>query len=165
MGQAAERGLYMIEIIREESFDSEQEKRELPKNIRQIGSPDGHKRIYMEDYVVTYLNYIARPGSTQARGAILLGESKKSDAGDVIFISGAVDAQNIEFDMDESEFTQEIWTEIYDQVKQFFPGLSVMGWFLSRMGFSTAINDKIEKMHVENFPGKDKVLLYADKNR
>ena len=36
MGQAAERGLYMIEIIREESFDSEQEKRELPKNIRQI---------------------------------------------------------------------------------------------------------------------------------
>ena len=127
MGQAAERGLYMIEIIREESFDSEQEKRELPKNIRQIGSPDGHKRIYMEDYVVTYLNYIARPGSTQARGAILLGESKKSDAGDVIFISGAVDAQNIEFDMDESEFTQEIWTEIYDQVKQFFPGLSVMG--------------------------------------
>lgn len=56
----------------------------LPKNIRQIGSPDGHKRIYMEDYVVTYLNYIARPGSTQARGAILLGESKKSDAGDVI---------------------------------------------------------------------------------
>lgn len=26
MGQAAERGLYMIEIIREESFDSEQKR-------------------------------------------------------------------------------------------------------------------------------------------
>lgn len=134
----------------------------LPKNIRQIGSPDGHKRIYIEDYVVTYLNYIARPGSTQARGAVLLGESKKSDVGDVIFISGAVDAQNIEFDMDESAFTQEAWTEIYEQVKTFFPGLAVVGWFLSRMGFSTAINDKIEKMHVENFPGKDKVLFVTD---
>ena len=159
----------MIEVIYDK--DKEKDKQEsneknehevsvnlrLPKNIRQIGSPDGHKRIYMEDYVVTYLNYIARPGSTQARGAILLGESKKSDAGDVIFISGAVDAQNIEFDMDESEFTQEAWTTIYDQVKQFFPGLSVMGWFLSRMGFSTAINDKIE-----NFPGKDKVLFITD---
>lgn len=164
----------MIEVIYDK--DKEKDKQEsndknehevsvnlrLPKNIRQIGSPDGHKRIYMEDYVVTYLNYIARPGSTQARGAILLGESKKSDVGDVIFISGAVDAQNIEFDMDESEFTQEAWTNIYDQVKQFFPGLSVMGWFLSRMGFSTAINDKIEKMHVENFPGKDKVLFITD---
>ena len=164
----------MIEIIYDKDKDKEKqgtsEKNEhevsvnlrLPKNIRQIGNPDGHKRIYMEDYVVTYLNYIARPGSTQARGAILLGESKRSDMGDVIFISGAVDAQNIEFDMDESEFTQEAWTTIYDQVKQFFPGLSVMGWFLSRMGFSTAVNDKIEKMHVENFPGKDKVLFITD---
>ena len=164
----------MIEIIYDKDKDKEKqgtsEKNEhevsvnlrLPKNIRQIGNPDGHKRIYMEDYVVTYLNYIARPGSTQARGAILLGESKKSDMGDVIFISGAVDAQNIEFDMDESEFTQEAWTTIYDQVKQFFPGVSVMGWFLSRMGFSTAVNDKIEKMHVENFPGKDKVLFITD---
>lgn len=164
----------MIEIIYDK--DKEKEKQEhdrdteqeasvdlcLPKNIRQIGSPDGHKRIYIEDYVVTYLNYIARPGSTQARGTILLGESKKSEIGDVIFISGAVDAQNIEFDMDESEFTQEAWTEIYDQVKQYFPKLSVVGWFLSRMGFSTAINDKIEKMHVENFPGKDKVLFVTD---
>ncbi len=134
----------------------------LPKNIRQIGSPAGSRRIYIEDYVVTYLNYISRPGSTHARGAILLGESKHSEIGDVLFISGAVAAQNLEFDMDESEFTQEAWTEIYDQVKEFFPELSVVGWFLSRMGFSTAVNEKIEKMHVDNFPGKDKVLYITD---
>lgn len=134
----------------------------LPKNIRQIGNPSGNKRIYIEDYVVTYLNYIARPGSTHARGAILLGTLERSEIGDIIFVSGAVDAQNLEFDMDESEFTQEAWTEIYEQVKEFFPELSVVGWFLSRMGFSTAINDKIEKMHVDNFPGKDKVLYVTD---
>lgn len=134
----------------------------LPKNIRQIGNPSGNKRIYIEDYVVTYLNYIARPGSTHARGAILLGETERTEVGDVIFISGAVDAQNLEFDMDESEFTQDVWTEIYEQVKEFFPELAVVGWFLSRMGFSTAINEKIEKMHVDNFPGKDKVLYVSD---
>lgn len=121
----------MIEIIYDKDKDKQEQNGEnehevsvnlrLPKNIRQIGSPDGHKRIYIEDYVVTYLNYIARPGSTQARGAILLGDSRKSDQGDVIFISGAVDAQNIEFDMDESEFTQEAWNAIYEQIKQFFP--------------------------------------------
>ncbi|MDE5872692.1 MAG: hypothetical protein K2H07_02140, partial [Lachnospiraceae bacterium] len=76
----------------------------LPKNIRQIGNPCGNKRIYIEDYVVTYLNYISRPGSTHARGAILLGEMKHSQVGDIVFISGAVDAQNIEFYMDESKF-------------------------------------------------------------
>ena len=134
----------------------------LPKNIRQIGNPSGNKRIYIEDYVVTYLNYIARPGSTQARGAILLGEVKRSDVGDIIFISGAVDAQNIELDMDETEFSKEIWADIYEQIKDNFPELSVVGWFLSRMGFSTAINDKIEKVHVENFAGSNKVLYITD---
>ena len=143
---------------KEEKYDREK----LPRNIRQIGSPSLNKRIYIEDYVVTYLNYISRPGSTQARGAILLGECSHTDLGDIIFISGAVDAQNIEFDMDESEFTQEAWSEIYDKIKENFPELSVMGWFLSRMGFSTSINEKIEKMHVENFPGKDKLLYVTD---
>ena len=111
---------------KEEKYDREK----LPRNIRQIGSPSLNKRIYIEDYVVTYLNYISRPGSTQARGAILLGECSHTDLGDIIFISGAVDAQNIEFDMDESEFTQEAWSEIYDKIKENFPELSVMGWFL-----------------------------------
>ncbi len=161
----------MIEVIYDKSKEMDEDGNgenavsiglKLPKNIRQIGSPSGNKRIYIEDYVVTYLNYIARPGSTSARGAILLGETKKSDIGDIIFISGAVDAQNIEFDMDETEFSEEAWTEIYEQIKEFFPDLSVVGWFLSRMGFSTAVNDKIEKIHVDNFPGNDKVLLITD---
>ena len=131
----------MIEIIYDSSKENqndmpkeeESEKKieniglKLPKNIRQIGSPSGNKRIYIEDYVITYLNYIARPGSTHARGAILLGEMKRSDVGDIIFISGAVDAQNLEFDMDECEFTQEIWAEIYEQIKENFPKLSVVG--------------------------------------
>lgn len=163
----------MIEVIYDKNSESEEtservkEKKEnegfkLPKNIRQIGAPSSNKRIYMEDYVVTYLNYIARPGSTRARGAILLGEVKNTEVGDVLFISGAVEAQNLEFDMDESEFTKEAWSDIYEQVKEYFSDLSVVGWFLSRMGFSTAINDKIEKMHVDNFPGKDKVLYVTD---
>ena len=158
----------MIEIIYDSSKEKDNDKKieniglKLPKNIRQIGSPSGNRRIYIEDYVITYLNYIARPGSTHARGAILLGELKRSDVGDIIFISGAVDAQNLEFDMDECEFTQEIWADIYEQIKENFPKLSVVGWFLSRMGFSTSINDKIEKLHFENFPGNDKVLYITD---
>ncbi len=165
----------MIEVIYDKSKEKQDENSKekekdsagvtslkLPKNIRQIGAPPSGKKIYIEDYVVTYLNYISRPGSTSARGAILLGEYKRTEMGDIIFISGAVDAENLEFDMDESEFTKEAWSEIYEQLKEYFPELSVVGWFLSRMGFSTAINDKIEKMHVENFPGKDKVLYVMD---
>lgn len=159
----------MIEVIydrdkqeKDESGQKEKNSFKMPKNIRQMGTPNPNKRIYIEDYVVTYLNYISRPGSTHARGAILLGTVQNTDNGMIIFISGAIDAQNIEFDLDENTFSREIWADIYKDVKDNFPELSVVGWFLSRMGFSTAINDKITKIHVDNFPGSDKTLYVYD---
>lgn len=134
----------------------------LPKNIRQVGTPQGGRRIYVEDYVITYLNQLAKPGNTYARGAILLGEYKQVDQQGVLFISGAIEAQNMELDLEEIEFTNEIWSQIYNEVKRYFPDLEVVGWFLSRMGFSTDINDKITKIHLENFSGRDKVLYLMD---
>lgn len=134
----------------------------LPKNIRQIGAPSGNIRIYIEDYVMTYLNQMANPNSTFARGAILVGESAKSENGEVIFISGALPAQNLELDLEETTFDGDTWSYIYQEVKTYFPDLEVMGWFLSRMGFSTEVNDMIVKLHLDNFPGPDKVLYIMD---
>lgn len=156
----------MIEVIYDHEEHTQQEGEgkgiRLPKNIRQVGTPKGGRRIYVEDYVITYLNQLAKPGNTYARGAILLGEYKQSEEQGVIFISGALEAQNIELDIDEVEFTNEVWTGIYNEVKRFFPDLEVVGWFLSRMGFTTQINDKITGIHVENFPGRDKALFVID---
>lgn len=154
----------MIEVI----YDSEEEisrqtgKIKFPKNIRQIGEPPINKKIYIEDYVITFVNQLAKPSSLYSRGAILLGECKKTDGMQAIFISGAIEAQNLELDLDETVFTNETWTEIYEKVKKYFPDLEVVGWFLSRLGFSTEINDKITKTHIDNFPGKDKVLYVID---
>ncbi len=156
----------MIEVIYDHSEESEQTGEiqgiRLPKNIRQVGTPQGGRRIYVEDYVMTYLNQLAKPGNTYARGAILLGEYKQCEGQGVLFISGALEAQNVEFDLEETEFSNEIWSQIYENVKRFFPDLEVVGWFLSRMGFSTQVNDKITKMHIENFPGRDKTLYMID---
>ena len=134
----------------------------MPKNIRQVGQPSGNRKIYIEDYVVTYLNRLAKPSNTYSRGAILLGEYKKSEEGEVLFISGAIEAQNLELDLDETVFTNTTWSGIYETARAYFPELSVVGWFLSRLGFSTGINDKIIKTHLDNFPGRDKVLYIID---
>ena len=68
--------------------NSKQQTRTLPKNFRQIGEP-GTKKIYMEDYVYTYLNKLAQPGNLYARGAILFGNACQTPAGLCLFISGA----------------------------------------------------------------------------
>ena len=70
---------------------SDRVKYELPKNIRQVGNAPGNYKIYVEDYVMTYLRRIASPGNMNCRGAILLGKVYDENGTKVIFVSGAVD--------------------------------------------------------------------------
>ncbi len=155
----------MIELVYDKNEQTEEDifaGITLPKNIRQIGLPTGERRIYIEDYVMTYLTQLANPNSTFARGAILVGECVKGENGVVIFISGALAAQNLELDLEEATFEGETWSYIYQEVKTHFPDLEVVGWFLSRMGFSTEVNDMIVKLHMDNFAGVNKVLYIMD---
>lgn len=139
----------------------EMQTRLLPKNYRQIGEP-GSKKIYIEDYVYTYLNKMAQPGNLYARGAVLFGNMFRTAAGPCLFISGATSCQNIEFDLEETVFSEEVWNEIYQVRDTYFPKLEICGWFLSRMGFSVELNDKIIRMHMDNFNGDHKVLYMMD---
>ena len=135
---------------------------QLPKNIRQIGSPAGHTKVYIEDYVITFLNSLSMDKNTYVRGAILFGEKKQIGNDLVIFIRGAIEGQNLELDLDETVFDDEVWREIYQQKERLLSGLDVIGWALLRMGFSVRLNDKIKKTHFENFPGEGKVLYMMD---
>lgn len=135
--------------------------RNLPRNYRQIGEP-GAKKIYIEDYVYTYLNKLAQPENLYARGAILFGKVYKTSVGKCIFISGAAACQNFELDLEETIFSEESWSEIYRIRDSFFPELEICGWFLSRMGFSVDLNDKIIRIHMDNFSGENKILYMID---
>ena len=134
----------------------------LPKNIRQIGSPVGHTKVYIEDYVITFLNSLSMDKNTYVRGAIFFGEKKTIEDDTIIYVKGAIEGQNLELDLDETVFNDEVWREIYQQKDRLFPRLEVIGWALLRMGFSVRLNDKIKKTHFENFPGEGKVLYMID---
>lgn len=100
--------------------------------------------------------------NTYVRGAILFGEKKTIEDDTIIYVKGAIEGQNLELDLDETVFNDEVWREIYQQKDRLFPGLEVIGWALLRMGFSVRLNDKIKKTHFENFPGEGKVLYMID---
>ena len=153
----------MIEIIGvEQNEEQNREWRSLPKNVRQIGECRAGRKIYIEDYVVTYLSKIASPNQVYARGAILFGNLYETEEGKAVFISGAVEAENLELDLDETVFDENIWRELIEKGEQYFPGKKVMGWFLSRIGFSVEVNQKIIDTHKRNFPGDCKVLYMSD---
>ena len=47
------------------------------KNVRQIGDPEDRRKIYIEDYVITYLRRLAGEETLNSRVAILLGHSEQ----------------------------------------------------------------------------------------
>lgn len=154
-----------MQVIYHTTADEKEEQKtgyQTPKNIRQVGNPAVKRKIYIEDYVVTYLAKLAMPSNTYSRGAILLGTVKKTEEGSVVFISGALESQNFELDLEETIFTNENWADIYNEIRTFFPKLSIVGWFVSRLGFSTELNGKIIQTHNAYFAGENKVLYMID---
>jgi LysM repeat protein len=136
--------------------------RELPKNVRQIGDAKEKRKIYIEDFVVTYLKRLAKPGHVDARGAILLGNIYWTAEGPAVFISGALEAQNLELDIKENVFDEQVWKLLLARREECFPGQEVVGWFLSRIGCSVELNSNMLKVHLKHFSGNHKVLYLID---
>ena len=65
----------------------------LPKNIRQIGERDEVVRLYLEDYVNTYLKRLYPQGGQDLRVGLLLGSSEVQDGTPYIFIDGAMEME------------------------------------------------------------------------
>ena len=156
----------MIETIQNNQNNQNEKKQrnngvKLPKNIRQIGPMDGDKRIYIEDYVMTYMKQIAMRSYGNYHVAVLLGHVTPVEGEENVFISGAVEVQDIIFD-DEKVFSNETWAKIYDDIKKYFDEEEIVGWYITRPGLQLEVNDYLYKVHVDNFAGNNKVLLMYD---
>ena len=69
--------------------------RQLPKNVRQIGNVSDNPKIYVEDYVDTYLNQLREKAKEQPVGVILTGEVLELEDEKAVFVSGAVQMQEL----------------------------------------------------------------------
>ncbi|MFT4143526.1 MAG: LysM peptidoglycan-binding domain-containing protein [Mobilitalea sp.] len=133
----------------------------MPKNIRQIGKSNAVKKIYVEDYVMSYIKQLANEEYSGYKIAVLLGQCIKLDNCRNIFISGAVEVKDIETN-GEIAFSNEVWTNIYEDIKKYFVEAEIVGWFVGGPGYLLDEEDKIQKIHIDNFAGQDKVLLTYD---
>jgi len=133
----------------------------MPKNIRQIGKSGVNKRIYVEDYVMTYIKQLAGGDYSSSKYGVLVGQCIKQENCRNIFISGAVEINNIETSND-IVFSNDTWTGIYESIKKYFVESEIVGWFIGGPGYLIDDMEKIRKAHVDNFAGQDKTLLSFD---
>lgn len=147
----------MVEIKYQEN---ENDAVKLPNNIRQVGTPGEKLKIYIEDYVMTYLNQVADQKPFGQRAALLLGQKVRKGKTDIYFISAAIHMNQLEIREDSLQITAEIWSGLYDTMNQYFNDKKILGWFLTRPGQSIGMNGQIEKVQASQFKDKG-VLFYA----
>ncbi len=101
---------------------------DLPKNIVQIGEPGGNCRIYVEDYVTSYIKQLNRHAGDKAMAVGLYGVRKEEAGITYLFFYGAV---RLNFLQRESRhLSQAVLQEAEQQRRKFFPQYEFLGYRL-----------------------------------
>lgn len=100
----------------------------LPKNIRQIGEIQQNQRVYLEDYVMTFLRKKEKEAEQEEGSCfagILAGSGEQEQDGFCIFIKGAL--------LMDTEETENPWEKLEAEQKQSFPETEPVGCFVIGM--------------------------------
>lgn len=136
----------------------------FPSNIKQMGNVDRDLKIYMEDYVYTYLYQYARSYGGGEKLAVLVGRYMMVDDAQVVLISGAIQAKDTVKDKDAEIFTEESWNYINRQMATYFKGLCIIGWVHIQPDFGTYLMARDEVFHRECFKEKWQLLFVVDQS-
>ena len=136
--------------------------RQFPKNVRQVGNVSDEPKIYVEDYVDTYLNQLKNQAGDCPVGAFLTGEISKKDGQECVYITGAVQLQEMTGKERGSEISEELYQKAKEESEEYFGEDKLVGWFLVTPGKPLEINSNIARMHEKYFPQKNSVLIMKD---
>lgn len=104
--------------------------RKLPKNIRQVGETEGQNRIYLEDYVYTYVRKALEKRSSQAVAGFLTGTWEDRSIGRCYFIKGAMVVEGLLAAKESDIEGTPLWKKNRELAEYYFPGQEFVGWFL-----------------------------------
>lgn len=150
----------MIEIIREESWDSTQEKTGLPKNIKQIGTPDIGERIYIENSVYQYIHPFHSRAEKSAY--VLLGRFEEYGGRKCTFIEAAILLEEICFDGMLPMWNDDTWAYLYRKLKHSYDEMVIVGWAMDIQGQLPNLTAPLEKLHRTYFGGVRQLLFLMD---
>lgn len=144
------------------NFGENNDSFEFPTNIKQIGAVDHDFRIYMEDYVYTYLYQYSAALGNKEKLAVLVGKHLIVDEKEIVIISGAIQGKHTTLEKGIETFTKESWDYINKEIETFFTGLSVVGWMHTQPSFGTFLTARDDIFHKEYFDCQWHVLYLQD---
>lgn len=137
-------------------------KKQLPKNVRQIGNVSDNPKIYVEDYVDTFFNQMCEKADQSPKGAFLVGEIVKEEEDDYIYIYGALHMKQLSVRGKEIQLGENTWKWACEQCKQYFGDAGIIGWCLVASGQALEVNHAISKIHQKYFPKDKSIFVIKD---
>lgn len=150
----------MIEIIRQEDAGESYTPRELPKDIKQIGSPDIGDRIYVEDGAYQVLH--PYDSLEEKRAYVLLGKFENCSGRQCVFVEAVIPLLEMAFDGELPLWNDHTWAYIYKQLKREYDSMVIVGWAMDIKGQLPNMTVRLENLHQSHFGGAHQLLLLMD---
>lgn len=136
--------------------------RKFPKNVRQVGNVCDTPKIYVEDYVDTYLGQLKDQAAEHPVGAFLIGENTTVEGQECVYITGAVRMQELDEESTELIVSDQIMDAAKEECKEYFNTGEMVGWFLIAPGKPMGLNSTIVKIHEKLFSRKNSIFILKD---
>ena len=136
--------------------------RQLPKNVRQIGNVSDEPKIYVEDYVDTYLNQLKDKAKDEPVGIALAGEILVLEGQPVVYISGAFRLAEVEIRGREISLKEETVKQMETDRKKYFPETEIVGWGLIEDGKPMGRSREVGRIHSKYFSKDQSVFIWKD---
>ena len=136
--------------------------RQFPKNVRQVGNVSDTPKIYVEDYVDTYLNQIKDKAKEKRTGAFLVGEYATINEQECVYITGALWMKSLDTDSTELKIDESLIEEGKKECAEFFEGKKIVGWYLAAPGRPVTLDNRIVNLHEKYFSEKNSVFILRD---
>lgn len=134
----------------------------MPTRTKQMGSIENHVKIFVEDYVYTYLYQYGRSGGGKEKLAALIGKHYVIEGQEVLVISGAIQGKGTVQQNGVECFSEETWEYIGGQMQTYFKGMTIVGWVHCQPSFGSFLMARDEVFHKEYFKEKWQVLFVVD---
>lgn len=143
-------------------YDKAEKEFNTPARVKQMGSIEGSVKIFMEDYVYTYLYQYGRSGGGKEKLAALIGRHYVVNGQETVVISGAIQGKGTIQENGIERFSEETWEYIGGQMQTYFKGMTIVGWVHCQPGFGAFLMAKDESFHREYFKERWQVLFVLD---
>ena len=120
------------------------------KNLKQIGTPRGENKIYIENLAY---NKIREESYKEKSVFVLMGHTERMQGRYASFIEAVIPVREIEFVGNIPKWNSATWSKVFREIKRLYEDMIIVGWAIEIKGMSPKLTPDLERVHREHFGG------------